>query len=324
MQCAQVRVHRDQTTLAAIGVFRTMQDSFEQREPCEVVVVSEFDVAAKSLGSVLESNGYAVRHTSTFQESRDLVCRGRADALILMSRAPEMSSVDFCRRLYGDPEFDATTPLLVVTSGDCTRSERLEVLSAGAWETSPEPLDGELLLLKLQPFMRMRRAVGKLSKHCLIDASTGLYNLEGMIRRSNEVAALSLRRKQPFAMVAIETSAVDVIDDDFENKALLSNTSVWCRNSTRATDSLGRVAENRICCIAPDADPRGARSLVDRLHMGLNRHFADASRGGALFKAAFCATASIGMSEIGAVEMLFRAVELAANSQPGQAIGESV
>ncbi len=311
---------------SAIGEFATMQHTFEQREPCEVVVVSEFDVAAKSLGSVLESNGYAVLHATTFQESRDFACKGRADAIILMSRAAEMSSVDFCRRLHGDPDFDATTPLLVVTSGDCTRTERLEVLSAGAWETSPEPLDGELLLLKLQPFMRMRRAVGKLSKRCLIDAATGLYNLEGMIRRSNEVAALSLRRKQPFAIVAIETSTEKVgTEEGMETQSLLSNTSAWCRNSTRATDTLGRVAENRICCIAPDADPRGARSLVNRLHMGLNRQFADrVASGAASFKAGFCATPSFGMSEIGAVDMLFRAVELAANSDPGQAIGESV
>jgi DNA-binding response OmpR family regulator len=303
-----------------------MRDSFEPRELCEVVVVSEFDVGAKSLGSMLESNGYAVRHAASFQESRDIVCNGGTDAVIVMGRSPEMSAVDFCRRLHGDPHFDATTPVLVVTSGDCTRTERFEVLSAGAWETSPEPLDGELLLLKLQPFMRMRRAVGKLARRSLIDAATGLYSLEGLIRRSSEVAALAVRRKQPLAMIAIETAPTgDARSASLELSTLISNTGVWCRNSIRATDALGRVADNTFCCIAPDADAAGARALLSRLQGGLERHFSErVGRDGATVKAGFCATTSFGSSEMGAVEMLFRSIELAAHSHPGQAVGESV
>jgi DNA-binding response OmpR family regulator len=303
-----------------------MLDLVKSRHICEVVLVSDYDVRAKSLGSVLESSGYAVHHATTLQESRDLACSGVADAVIVLAKPFDMNAIDVCRRLQGDPEFDATTPLLVVVSSDCTRAERLEVMSAGAWETSPEPIDGEVLLLKLQPFMRMRRAVGKLNERTLIDPATGLYSFAGLVRRSHEIAAHAMRRKQPLSMVAIERPGPDtprgspVVERD-----AISKTGVFCRHSIRATDALGRVGRHGFLCIAPDADSEGALAIITRLQHGLETALATQRvETSAHFRAGYCATSSLATSSTGAVEMMFRALQLASDAPMGQMVGESV
>jgi len=241
-----------------------------------------------------------------------------------MASSNGISAVDFCRRLHGDVAFDATTPLLVIVASDCTRSERLEVLSAGAWETSTEPIDGEMLLLKLQRFMRLRRAVNRLNERSLVDAETGLYSVEGLIRRSHEVAAMARRRREPFAVVAIDTARDQAAPDGRGSDGRLDNVvSSLCRNNIRATDSLGRVRDHAFVWYAPDSGPEGAEAMIERVRTALD-NISEKEGFSANFSAGFCVTRSLDAPPAGPVEMLFRALELAESASVGSTVGESL
>lgn len=295
------------------------------RHPFEVAVVSGSTVVARSLGSVLECHGYLVRIIDVSRDSGSLHRVAGADAVIIVAAPPRLPAVELCLRLHGDDAFDPTTPVLVVVAPDTTRNERLEVLSAGAWEATTEPLDGEILLLKLRGLMRMRRAVGRLSAQSLFDASTGLYTWDGLMRRSVEILALSVRRQKPLAVVSlsIDTELTRRGERSAPPSDLELVGRIW-REAVRATDAVGKVGAWGLLCIAPDADAVGAQSILHRVRRFLTTSSSMSDAVGAHLSAGYCATAGAARLEVGAVDLLNRAVRRAREAPAGGTVGETV
>jgi CheY-like chemotaxis protein len=118
--------------------------------PLRVLVVSDRELWLRSLDSVLGSCGYEIASAASGGEAVERVDHTRPDALILAAALPDMSGISLCRQLRDTGRIGSAIPVIVITSGPCTREERLDALRAGAWECYGFPLDPETLLLKLE------------------------------------------------------------------------------------------------------------------------------------------------------------------------------
>jgi diguanylate cyclase (GGDEF)-like protein len=199
-------------------------------------------------------------------------------------------------------------------AGELSRDgKRLAALRAGAWEFLSQPLDGEVLLLKLQSYMKAKRAMDRLSDDSLVDQTTGLYNLRGLARRAREIGAEAARRHESLACVALALDVEPAADSDDQSEEvtarLVEHLGAVCRRSGRLSDAIGRLGQAEFGIIAPATEATGAVRLVERLRGSLESEPVDVHgvEQPLKIRAGYCAVADFSESAVDAVEMLLRA-----------------
>jgi diguanylate cyclase (GGDEF)-like protein len=278
-----------------------------------VLVVNDQEWSARSLESILGPNGYAVLRAYTGRQALELARRAQPDAVILDIRLPDIDGLDVCAQLRDDPRSSPGMPVIVTASGSPARAQRLAALRAGAWEFLSQPLDGEVLLLKLQSYMKAKRAMDRLSDDSLVDQTTGLYNLRGLARRAREIGAEAARRHESLACVALALDVEPAADSDDQSEEvtarLVEHLGAVCRRSGRLSDAIGRLGQAEFGIIAPATEATGAVRLVERLRASLESEPVDVHgvEQPLKIRAGYCAVADFSESAVDAVEMLLRA-----------------
>lgn len=281
-----------------------------QRPPL-ILLANEHEWAARSLETILGPHGYAVLRAYTGRQLLGLVRSAQPDLIMVDVRLPDMRGVDVCRALRDDPHFPEETPIIFTSSGTPERDERLEAFKAGAWEIVSQPLDAEVLLLKLDAYMRGKRAVDRLRDESLLDQATGLYNMQGMVRRAREMSADAQRLHAPISCVAFtpvataETEPTPPAITEF----MIERLGAIVRRTGRASDAIGRLGPAEFAIIAPATAEPGAIRMMERLESQLSDVLAqpDGITQRVELRAGYCTVADGARSDVDAVEMLLRA-----------------
>ncbi len=184
--------------------------------------------------------GYAILRAPSSQAALEAVRRTSPDAIIVAADLPDGEPAELCRLLRRAPGVTPHTAIFI--AGDlASRDARLAALRAGASDIFGQPLDVAELLLKLDSYARLKRLAEQIQSSSLVDRETGLYNLQGLARRVEELAALSVRAHGALACVVL---APEVEDDD-----LLREVSEFCaqtiKDGVRHSDVPGRAPDWR-------------------------------------------------------------------------------
>ncbi|MDQ3696781.1 MAG: response regulator [Gemmatimonadota bacterium] len=279
-----------------------------------MLVANEQEWSARSLESILGPNGYAVLRAYTGRQAIELARTALPDVIIVDVRMPDIDGLEVCATLRNDPRFTYATPIIVTASAPSARAQRLAALRAGAWDYFNQPLDGEVLLLKLHSYVQAKQAVDRVRDDSLLDPLTGLYNLRGLARRAREIGAEASRHRQALACVAfapdVESGPVgNGLGSETTATRIAEYVGQVCRHTGRASDAIGRLGLAEFAIIAPGAEASGAVRLVERLRAsadalpleldGLERHVD--------IRAGYCAVPDFAEASVDAVELLFRA-----------------
>ena len=280
--------------------------------PPLVLVANDQEWSARSLESILGPNGYAVLRAYTGRQALQVARDSQPDAVILDQRMPDLSGVELCRQLRADPSFGEHTPILVTTSGAADRAQCLDALAAGAWDFLAQPIDGEVLLVKLMNFVRAKREIDVFRDESLLDRITGLYNMRGLARRAREMGADAVRQNHSLACVAVAAEAVKAdgrAPADEVAAKITQNLSTALKRIGRGSDVVGRLGQSEFAVVAPSTEARGAVRMVERLQTALDDDpmLVDGVPYVLKVRAGYCAVADFSDSSIDAVEMLVRA-----------------
>jgi diguanylate cyclase (GGDEF)-like protein len=240
------------------------------RRPSRILIANDQEWAARSIESILVAEGYEVQRAYTGRQALQRALELPPDLIILDNQMPDLSGAEVCRQLRLDPRIGHATPILLSTAGPAGRQQRIEAYRAGAWEFYGQPLDPELLLLKIRIYLEVRVAAGRLLEETLLDDLTGLYNAKGMLRRTEEVLADARRHQR-------EISLITVMLDDNPHVAALEEAGDLARrmgeivrSSVRAADVVGRIGPLRFAIISAGGACEGAQRLADRLVIALH------------------------------------------------------
>jgi diguanylate cyclase (GGDEF)-like protein len=283
-----------------------------QRPPL-ILVASDQEWAARSLESILGPNGYAVLRAFTGRQALELARTAQPDALIIDVRMPDLDGLHVCEALRDDPRFVPGTPIIVTASGASGRTQRLAAFRAGAWEFCTQPIDGEVLLLKLKTFLGAKREVDRVREESLLDQTTGLYNLRGLARRAREIGAEASRRHEALSCVAFAPDAVPELTSErgYDEVAarVVGHVGEVCRRAGRISDAIGRLGQAEFAIIAPATEARGAVRLVERLREEVEASplAVDGAPRVLRLRAGYCAVPDFAESSVDAVEVLLRA-----------------
>ncbi len=290
-----------------------MADHEKLPRPPLVLVANDQEWAARSLESILGPHGYAVLRAYTGRQALELARTVQPDALVLDARLPDMSGIDLCQALRNDPRIGAATPIIITTAGPSERAKRLAAYEAGAWEFYSQPLDGEMLLVKLSTFLRSKREIDRVREESLIDQTTGLYNMRGLVRRAREIGAEAQRRHEPVACVAFapEIGLPPYRTDAMDTYALhaAAHVGTIAQRMGRISDAIGRVGPTEFAVVAPATESHGAVQLVERLREAVEASplFADGVESLIRIRAGYCAVRDFAESAVDVDELLVRA-----------------
>ena len=288
----------------------SMSATNRRSRPPLVLIANDQEWSARSIESVLGPRGYAALRVTTAQRALELARIAQPDAIILDMGLPDIGGRVVCERLRQDSRIPLNVPILLTTTAMTSRSERLEALSAGAWEICAEPLDVEVLLLKLDAYVAAKLAADRIREETLVDEETGLYNARGLARRAREIGGEAIRRNDALACVAFSTeqeAAGAEIDSAESNRVVAETVSRVCHCSARLSDAIGRVGPNEFAIIAPGTTEEGAEHIVARLRDSFDSLRITEPERRLRFSASIAGVTNLASSAVDAMELLYRA-----------------
>ncbi|HYW30652.1 MAG TPA: response regulator [Gemmatimonas sp.] len=236
--------------------------------PPIVVVGVEQEWAARSLETVLGPRGFAVVRAYSGRQTLDLAEVAAPDVVLIDSRLPDMDGVDVCRALREERRIGSHVPVIITTSGPAPREFMRSAYTAGAWSVWEQPMDGELLLLRLETWVDAKRVVDEAERVSLIDLESGLYTYRGLSRRAREVMADATRRRTPVSCVAIGPivlRSANVADERPVPQHVAAEVGRMLSTLARGSDVVGRMSATEFAILAPMTERDGAIELVERL-----------------------------------------------------------
>lgn len=222
----------------------------------------------RTLEAAFVAVGYAVTTAASERETLEQA-RDKPLLAIVLDVGIAPPGFGLCHTLRTDPALSPATAIVLTRPGKPTRTERLEAWRAGAWDLREEPLDPEEFLAHLRTLLQARLELDRLGAERLVDRATGLYNPEGLARRSAELGALATRHG--FALgCAVFRPTVPIEHDAGDRLALAF------KAASRTSDAVGRTGQTEFAVFAPSTNTWAAARLVRRLSDSVARAFSPA------------------------------------------------
>lgn len=252
-----------------------------------ILVANDHEWSARSLESILLPEGYGVVRAKSGREAVEAITRTAPDMILLDLQMPDISGIDVCRLVREGAQFDPTVPMLITTAGTGGREARLEALEAGAWDFLYQPIDRDILLAKLRVYLSARLAARELRRAQLVDITSGLYTVDGLVRRGEEMIADAKRHGHAIAWVVLRpfVTAEDMAGvgaDDPDAPPLENSMARLLQTSARRADAAGHLGDLQFALVAPRTESAGVHGLVTRLDTAFQKLQREAamSRGG--------------------------------------------
>ncbi len=266
--------------------------------------------ATGPIAAILAGGGYAVLRAPTGRAALARVRGTHPDLIVIDADLPDMPALDVTRALRLEPPDPMPTPVLLALSHAPSRQERLDALRAGAWDCLAPPLDAEEVRLRIAAFVHAKLDADRARADGLLDAATGLYNRQGLVRRARELGSQAYRQHGAIACVAF---ALDLDPDALRLPDRAAAALLRCvqtlQTSARLSDAIGRLGPTEFAVLAPATDDRGAVKLAERLARGLESAALSVARPSpvARVRAGYHAVANLKYTPIEPMDLLTRA-----------------
>jgi PleD family two-component response regulator len=232
--------------------------------PPLALIVTEEEWTSLSVMTIFSPRGYATLRVLTGEQALRRVRETPVDLIIVQLNLRDMTGTQLASRLR---EEGFSIPLVILAHEVWARQEKLEALQSGAWDTCSLPMDGEELFLRVDTWVRSKLHGAVTSEQGLLDAETGLYNLQGLLRRIAELGASARRHRRAMACIVVSADPPGrpAANSERAATAAAEGLAAILRQAGRASDTIGRLSRTEFVVMAPDTDSDGVLGLVNRL-----------------------------------------------------------
>ena len=131
------------------------------------------------------------------------------------------------------------------------------------------------LLLRSEKLTELSLQCSVLSESSARDSLTSLYNHGRILRELENEFRRSKRSNNSLACLMLDIDHFKIINDTYGHRFgdyILKELARLLKSQIRATDIAGRYGGEEFLIILPDADPKGAENLAEKLRMAVERH----------------------------------------------------
>jgi PleD family two-component response regulator len=238
--------------------------------PPLILVVDDQEWSARAFESVLSPHGYSVIRCRSARQTLDHIKTISPDALLIKSDLPDLPGSELCRALRNYAHVGPTTPIFIAVAAPMRRPQRLEAVRAGAWDLINLPLDADEFLLRLGVYIRSKFEADRAHEESLLDLSSGLYSIRGLLRVVRELSLDAYRHQSPIACAVIgpedEWTARTARSAESEPGRAADQLVRLMHRVARGSDPIGRLSPTEFVVIAPHTTTDGVMRMAHRLH----------------------------------------------------------
>ncbi|HEX4560908.1 MAG TPA: diguanylate cyclase [Gemmatimonadales bacterium] len=233
-----------------------------------ILVAATTGHPARRLGRVLSERGARVVWASEPEQARELATALQPDCILIESGLRGRSGGSIAWSLLSEARIEMSTPILIIADGAPSPGDRLEAIKGGARACLDGGMNDDEMHDSVQAYVHVKHEADALLADRLMDPRSGLYNLRGLARRINELAASAVRHHFPLACVAL-TVELDPGATEAAARLALTRCAPALQQVGRRSDSIGRIGPTEFVVVAPDTDHKGALQLARRLSEAL-------------------------------------------------------
>ena len=230
-------------------------------QPPRILIASHHAEAGLALKELGEKNGYTVVRCFTAVQALERARATRPDVIVLDESLVDADPLETSRALRDDPLVGASTPILLVTTGQAVTTEHQRALRAGVWEFLPHPFNPAEAAARLQTYVLHRLEVGRAQGGQAVQDEAGLYTTRGLALRAQELTLQAFHHGAALACVALAPVGDGTADGA---GAVQLVARVLCA-SGRRSDAIGRIGPSEFAVVAPGTDGAGAVMLAQRV-----------------------------------------------------------
>ncbi|MFO8071340.1 MAG: sigma-54 dependent transcriptional regulator [Polyangia bacterium] len=158
--------------------------------PPSVLIIDDEKNIRRTLGLVLEGEGYEVAAVGTAEEGLSLLESDGADLVILDIKLPGMNGVEALQKIRQSSEEYRNIPVIMI-SGHASLAEAVEAVKQGATDFFEKPLDRDGILIRVANCLEQRRLANRVEqlraavdeRHEMIGDSEVMRRLHEQIRK---------------------------------------------------------------------------------------------------------------------------------------------
>src|SRR5437773_10111153 len=156
-------------------------------QPPRILIASHHAEAGLALKELGEKNGYTAARCVPAVQALERARATRPDVIVLDESLVDADPLETSRALRDDPLVGASTPILLVTTGQAVTTEHQRALRAGVWEFLPHPFHPAEAAARLQTYVLHRLEVGRAQGGQAGQDEAGLYTTRGLAPRAQEL-----------------------------------------------------------------------------------------------------------------------------------------
>lgn len=283
-------------------------------DPTSGTVLLVHAADASWLGTRLKGQGHITLQARTAEEALASITAEDPDLVVVDAALPAEGARAICAALGSGPDLDR--PIVVESATPLTIEQRIAWLRLGVWDCfSPvgEAQDDESLL-RIEWFLRARRATSRNRLGMLTDPATGLYNRLGLSRRAREMGAQSFRKHEPVGCV------VFVLGTEPASEASIASCARAIHAEGRLSDVVARLADHEFAVLAPATDEVGTLRMAERVAATIRRFFVptEGVEAQLTLRAAWDSVPSLGYSPVQPIDLVIRAAAALRAGLPGE------
>jgi GGDEF domain-containing protein len=242
--------------------------------PQLVSIITERDGLAQELVDVLPEQAFTVLRSDDVEDMVSHLGSGHPEAFLIDMHPGADGVANQISRIGREPRIDSTAPILGVDMASPSHADRVTMLRSGMWDCMTLPDQGYELGIKLRTLSSAKRVADGFRATSMLDPSTGLYNLRGLIRRLDEAGAAADRAGAPIACVVLGLE--DPVDEAREpdTAAISSALALALSEVCRVSDVVGQLSRSEFAVIATSTSPPDVPRMIRRIFHELDDRLA--------------------------------------------------
>jgi putative two-component system response regulator len=165
----------------------------EESQPSTVLILDSVEINRRVLRGILKNGAYRILEAKRPSEAFEMVAHEKVDLVVVDLMMPEMSGLEFCRKLKTERQTQFI-PILMLTSIQSVESE-VAGISSGADEFLVKPLQPQVVRTRVRAMLRNKTLIDSLE-----EAETILFALAQSVEQRDRHTGQHCQRLAAYSM----------------------------------------------------------------------------------------------------------------------------